>query len=471
MKKNKNSNHKNKIEPKNLAILAILVASIVGVAIYGVAFSPLNISNLYITGNDVITNYNLDFFNGDNIVDGAVPDLDNKLKFEPSAFWKMTEDDLEIISTYTDGNFTSVQYFATLRNKVNIYTNVRLHQAIEKDFVPVIESFHAGSYTHLALNGQTRVHWDSYLQWQHYDFGNVEDYNMRNNLFSGALKASFDINPNPLPLDFTDDDGNQVEKQFDYISINAMWVSDSTHGKMSTDMPTFVELTPAHYEASEVNYKSGGGTAGTMETQEGDDYSHVWDPDPKLTTPVGIARDSGIQPASVGSTLTPKNKDGSNVWDPYDNQKSMEDCSFTYNLGALSPLVYEYTSQLSYTEDNIIIQDYWEGLFDLGSYLVTGTPSQESATRQVGLHVTNRYIQVEFAVKFKLFTGFEINVADTEEQDLELPQEYYDELLYQLLIDGFGGGEQYAESIEFGGLSDLITLIIVLVAVIAGHRA
>jgi len=452
---------------KTLIILLVILLVPISILII-IPFSPLNTSKLYITGNDVITNYNLESFDGNNIVSGAVPELDNRLKFEPGAFWKMTDDDLEIISTYTSGNFTSVQYFATLRSKTNIYTNVRLPDAVEKNFDPVTEPFHAGSYTHLALDHNTRVHWDSYLYWQHYDFGNVETHNMENNLFSGALKLSFDINPNPIPVNFIDDEGNQIEKQFDYISINAMWVSDSTHGKMSTDMPEFVELTPAHYEADETNYKSGGGTAGTMKTMEGDDYSHVWDPDPKLTTPVGIARDSGIQPVSVGSTLTPKNKDGSNVWDPYDNQKSMEDCSFTYNLGALSPLVYEYTSQLSYKEDNVIIQDYWESWCVLGSYLVTGTPSQESATRQVGLHVTNRYIQVEFAVKFKLFTGFEINLADTEEQDLELPQEYYDELLYQLLVDGFGGGEQHAESIEFGGLSDLITLIIILVAVIAG---
>ena len=461
---------KKKLSKKNKKTLLIfLVILLVPISILIIIpFSPLDTSTLYITGNDVITNYNLESFDGSDIVDGTVPELENKLKLEPSAFWKMTEDDLEVINTYVDGNFTSVEYFATLRSKINIYTNVRLHQAVEKNFNTIPEEFPAGSYRHLALDGNTRSHWESYLHWTHYDFGDVETYNMENNLFQGALKLSFDINPNPIPLNFVDDDGNQIEKQFDYICINAMWVSDSIHGKLSTDLPDFVELTPAHYESTEENDWMGAGIEGSMVTQEGDDYSHVWDPDPKLSDPVGIPRDSGIQGASIGSTLTPKNKDGSNIWDPYNNQKSMEDCSFTYNLGALSPLVYEYTSQLSYKRDNIRIQDYWKSLFVLGSYVVDGTAQQVSHTRQVGLHVTNRYFQVEFAAKFKLFTGFEIKLADTEEPELELPKEYYDELLFQLLVDGFGGGRTYTEGIEFGGLSDLISIIIVIVIAIAG---
>ncbi len=452
----------------NVLALVLLIAVVPLVIVFVVAFSPIDTSKLYITGNDVITNYNLDSFDGDGIIDGIVPELNNKLKFELGAFWKTNEDDLEIINTYEHGNFTSVEYFVTLRNKINIYTNVRLNDTVEKNFNKVVEPFLAGSYKHLALSGGTRVRWESYLYWTHYDFGDVETYNMENNLFQGALKLSFDINPNPIPLDFTDADGNIIEKQFDYISINAMWVSDSTHGKMSTDMPEFVELTPAHYKADETNYKSGGAKGGTMTTMEGDSYDHVWDPDIELNDPVGIARDSGIQPASEGSTLFPKTKDGSNIWDPFNTKKSMEDCSFTYNLGALSPLVYEYTSQLSWKQDNVIIQDYWKSLFVLGSYVVVGTASQESETRQVGLHVTNRYIQAEFSVKFKLFTGFEINLIDTEEQELDLPEEYYDELLWQLLVDGFGGGETHAEGIHFGGVEDLITIIIIIVAIIAG---
>lgn len=452
----------------NVYALIFLIAAIPLVLVFGIAFSPLSTSNLYITGNDVITNYNLDSFDGNNIVDGTVPELDNKLKFEPSAFWETTEDDLEIINTYESGDIVSIEYFVTIRNKINIYTNVRLPQAIEKNFVPVIEEFHVGSYRHLSLTGGTRVAWDSYLYWQHYDFGDVLDYNLKNNLFSGALKASFDINPNPIPMNFTDSDGNQIEKQFDYISINAMWVSAKTHGKLSTDLPEFVGLTPAHYEQAEVNDYSGGGTAGTMRTMEGDDYSHVWDPDVKLSIPSYQCVDPGIQLASVGASLFPKTKDGSNVWDPYDTHRSMEDCSFTYNLGSISPLLYEYTSQLSYKEDNIIIQDYWKSLFVLGSYVVAGTPSQESATRQVALHVTNRYIQTEFSVKFKLFTSFKIIIPETEEQELEEPDEYYDELLWQMIVDGFGGGKTYKEDIEFGGAADLVTIIIIIVVVIAG---
>ena len=453
----------------NVLALVLLIAVIPLVIMFAVAFSPIDTSKLYITGNDVIKNYNLEYFDGNNIVDGAVPQLGNRLKFEPSAFWKTTEDDLEIIAVREVGNRVSIEYFVTLRNKVNVYTNVRLPDAIEKNFNLVVEPFHVGSYRHLALNGQTRVAWDSYLTWQHYDFGNVLTHNLENNLFSGALKASFNINPNPIPLNFTDADGNLVTKQFDYISINAMWVSDKKHGELSTDLPEFVGLTPAEYEQAERNDFIGGGQGGTMvHPESGNDYSNLWNPTPTLSIPSYQVIDPGIQPATIGSTLSPKTKDGRDIWDPVTNQESMEDCSFTYNLGALSPLVYEYKSTLSYEKQTVVIQDKWAGLFVLGSYVVVDNYETQSATRQVGLHVTNRYIQTEFSVKFKLFTTFEIAIPETEEQELEEPEEYYDEVLWQMIVDGFGGGKTYAEGIEFGGLGDLITIIIVIVGIIAG---
>lgn len=460
---------------KNKRILLIfLVIMIVPLsALIVVPFSLIPTSDLYITGNDVIKNYNFDSFDGNDIVDGAVPALDNKLKFEPSAFWKTTEDDFEIINTYEIGDIVTIEYFVTMRNKVNIFTNVRLPQAVEKDFNTVTEPFQVGTYRHLALNGQTRVAWDSYLYWTHYDFGNVLNYNLQNNLFSGALKASFDINPNPIPVNFTDGDGNLVEKQFDYISINAMWVSNKTHGLLSTDLPVFVELTPAHYKAIERNDYTGGSTGGTMiaDTDDDTDYIQLWNPDPDLTTPTYQNIDSGIQPASIGATLTPKTKEGVDVWDPAKNQESMESCAFTYNLGAISPSVYEYYSTLNYYEQTVIIQDelYWDFLLlKLGSKVVDDNDEVQSQTRQVGLHVTNRYIQTEFSVKFKLFTSFRIHLADTEEPDLDLPEEYYDELIWQILVDGFGGGQTYTEGSTLADLTGIVTLIVVVVVVIAG---
>jgi len=453
----------------NVLALVLLISIVPLVVVFAVAFSPIDTSKLYITGNDVIKNYNLESFDGNNIVDGAVPLLGNRLKFEPSAFWKTTEEDLEIIEIREIENRVSIEYFVTLRNKVNIYTNVRLPDAIEKNFNPVVESFHVGSYRHLALDGGTRVAWDSYLTYQHYDFGNVLTHNLKNNLFSGALKASFNINPNPIPINFTDADGNLVTKQFDYISINAMWVSDKNHGKLSTDMPEIVGLTPAEYEQAEKNDYVGGGQGGTMvHPESGNDYSNLWNPKTTLSVPSYQVIDPGIQPATVGATLSPKTKDGRDTWDPVTNQESMTDCSFTYNLGALSPLVYEYKSTLSYEKQTVVIQDKWAGLFVLGSYVVADNYETQSATRQVALHVTNRYIQTEFSVKFKLFTSFEITIPETEEQELEEPEEYYDETLWQMIVDGFGGGKTYTEGIEFGGLGDLISIVIVIVGLIAG---
>lgn len=359
-----------------------------------------------------------------------------------------------------------------MRNKVNIFTNVRLPQAVEKNFNPITEHFEAGTYEHLGLFGHYMDGWTSDLTWTHYDFGNVLQHNLENNLFSGSLKASFDINPNPIPLNFTDADGNQIEKQFDYISINAMWVSDKTVGKLSDDLPEFVELTPAHYELDERNDYTGAIQEGGMTTNtEDDDFSHLWDPNPDLSDPSYQCIDSGILPASVGVTLTPTTKDGSFTWDPVTNQKSMEDCEFTYNLGAISPLVYEYTSTLSYYEQTIIIQDYsyWDFLlWKIGSKINLDDDNRQSQTRQVGLHVTNRYVQTEFSVKFKLFTSFKIDLADTEEQELELPEEYYYELIWQMLVDGFGGGQTYTEGFTVADLTGIVTIIIIVVVVIAG---
>ncbi len=476
MKQNSNKNRepKGKIETKNIIVMLILASSVIGVAIYGIAFSPLVLDDLYITGNDVIKNYTFESFDGNDIVDGVVSGLDNKLKVEAGAFWKTTENDLEIIGNpIVNGNITTVAFFVTMRNKVNIYTNVRLNDAIETNFNTVSEVFRVGDYEHLGYYGHHLDGFESYLTWNHYDFGDVRQHNLDNNLFSGALKASFDINPNPIPLNFSDADGNLIEKQFDYIAINAMWVSDSIYGKMSTDMPSFVELTPAHYEEDERNDYAGGTPQGTMiaDTDDDEDYTKIWNPDPTLSVAAYQTIESGIQPASNGSTLNPKTKSGVSLWDPVFDQKSQTDCSFTYNLGALSPLVYEYSSTLTYYEQSIQVQDYtyWDFLLlKSGSKENYDHDTIQSQTRQVGLHVTNRYIQAELSVKFKLYTQFKIEIAETEEADLDLPEEYYDELLWQMIVDGFGGGKTYKETITLADLTGIITIVAVLLIVGVG---
>lgn len=445
-------------------ILIIGVLSISLLTFFSFGLDPFysDTSNIYITGNDVVKNFKLDSFDGDAISSG-------KLMFETGAFWTTTPDDVELLAVYEEGNQAFLEYRVTMRNKINLFTNVRLGDAVETNLDVVHENFYVGLYRHLALDGNTRTLWKSHLTWSHYDFGDVRSHNVANNLFSGDLKASFDINPSPLPDLFTDERGQNVTKEFDYIAIDAIYVSDSTHGKLSTDLPEIVGLTPAEYDQAERNDYSGGGKGGTMvHPESGKDKSFMWDPDISLGSTFYETIDPGIQPMSVGASLNPTTKSGGLIWDPKMRSESMTDCQFTYQLGALSPLVYLYFSKLTYYKQTIVIQDKLIDILTLGSYVVRNIDEKQTRTRQVALHVTNRYIQAEVTIVFKLFTSFTITPLDVDEPELEAPEEYYDELVWDTVVDGFGGGNTYTEGITFGGLADLLTIVIVIVAIIAG---
>jgi hypothetical protein len=432
--------------------------------VYSFGLDPFysDTSNIYVSGNDVVKNFKLDDFDGDAITNG-------KLKLETGAFWKTTPDDVELLVVYEEGDQIFFEYRVTMRNKINIFTNVDLEDAVETDLNVVHEVIPVGYYRHKSLTDQTRVRWDSDLTWSHYDFGDVRSHNIANNLFSGDLKASFDINSSPLPDIFTDGEGRNVTKEFDYISVNAIYVSDSTHGKLSTDLPTIVGLTPAEYDLAERSNYNGAEQEGTMVHPESKkDYSNLWDPRVRLGTPFYEPIDPGIRPMSVGASLNPTTKSGALIWDPKMRSESMTDCQFTYQLGALSPLVYQYSSTMSYYKQTVVIQDYWAGFLVLGSYVVNDIDEIQSITRPVALHVTNRYIQAEITIVFKLFTSFTITPLEVDEPDLEEPEEYYDDLIWNAVVDGIGGGHIYTEGIEFGGLADLLMVAIILIALIAG---
>ena len=420
-------------------------------------------SNIYITGNDVVKNFNVD----SSDIGGE------KVKVETGAFWKITPDDFELLGVYELGNQTFLDYRVAMRNKINIFTNVDLGDATATDLNVVRENFLAGSYRHLALNGETRVRWDSYLTWSHYDFGDVRSHNVANNLFSGDLKCSFDINPSPLPDIFTDEQGQTITKEFDYIAVDGIYISNSTCGLLSTDLPVITGLTPAEYDLAERNDNTGADKEGTMiaDTDDDTDYSNLWDPSVTLSDPTYETIDTGIRPMSVGASLNPTTKSGALIWDPKLRSESMTDCQFTYQLGALSPLVYQYSSTMSYYKQSIIIQDYtyWDFLLlKLGSYVVTDIDEIQSETRPVALHVTNRYIQAEITIVFKLFTSFTTTPLDVDEPGLEPPEEYFWDLIWQSIVDGFGGGQTYTEGITLADITGIVILIVVVIVVIAG---
>lgn len=459
------------IQLKRRTKAQILIIGIVSISFLSFFFFGLDpfysdTSNIYITGNDVVKNFQLDDFDGDAITNG-------KLKFEEGAFWTTTPDDVELLVVYEEGNQTFLEYRVAMRNKVNIFTNVRLDDAVETDLNVVPEVIPVGYYRHIALadwGGGTRVYWDSDLTWYHYDFGDVRSHNIANNLFSGDLRASFDINPSPLPDIFTDEQGQTITKEFDYIAVDALYVSNSTCGLLSTDLPEVVGLTPAEYDQIERNDYNGGGKGGTMtaDTDTDKNYDHLWDPAISLGPTFYETIEPGILPMSVGASLNPTTKSGALIWDPKMRSESMTDCQFTYQLGALSPLVYQYFSTLTYYEQSIVVQDYWQDFFVLSSYIVTNIDEIQSATRPVALHVTNRYVQAEITIVFKLFTSFTITPLDVDEPELEPPQEYYWDLIWAAIVDSFGGGNVYGEGITFGGLADLLMIIIVIVVIIAG---
>lgn len=435
-------------------------------------FSPFNITNIYISGNDVIKNFSLDSFDGEPLTaGGSVPSLGTKFNVETGGFWRIEESDVNIINIYEslDGTEAKIRYSVTAKNKINLFTNVRLDDVVSNNLDTTTETFLAGKWQHKGAFGDVVDSWSSNLQWTHYDFGSdFRTWNTAQNVFSGDLKASFDINPSPLPDIFTDADGNTIEKDFDYIAVDAVIVSDSIHGLMSNDIPTFTGLTPLQYDVNNVNNEAGA-------EPNGDTHSNliIWDPQPTLSQVSTESIDVGVQAKTVGASLNPTTGSGASTWDPQSRSESMVDCEFTYFIGSISPLIRKYTSTLTYYEQDIITSDQARYVFPLGIEWYVRVDKDainyKSETRDVGLHVTNRYIQAEIAITFLLYSSFTITPTNVTGADLQIPQEWYDELLWQMIIDGYGGGTQYQEPPEgFEMLNELLPLILTLVFIGVG---
>ena len=463
-----------KFSKKNKLAIIILLILIVPLSIVGViAFAPFDISNLYIRGNDVIKDFSLDSFNGERLTSGGnAPSLGMKFNVETGGYWIIGEDDITILSTYLSVDKTEVEirYSVIAKNRINLYTNVRLDDATSKNLDTVKEDFLAGEFAYYGCFG-TRPEdildrWDAYITWTHYDFGaDWRTHNARENNFAGDLKASFDINPNPLPPYFEDEEGNVITTTYDYINVYGVVVSDSTHGLMSTDKPVFNITTPVQYDQERVNEESGG----EREKDIVGDLNHKWNPRPELLPDVKHdTSDIGILPQPVGTSLNPTTKDGSPTWDPNNPYKSIPDCEFTYSLRALSPLVTKYTSTLVWYQQDLEVQDAWE--FGKGWYIHINHDHNDitSETRDVALHVNNRYIQSEIQIEFDIWSKFNISAVEIDELELQTPEEYYDELMWQLLVDGWGGGTTYIEAPTGINFEEIFWIIIILVVIIGG---
>jgi len=443
-----------KLSKKNKKLIffsSILLIFAIGFSTYAIfPLSPfeINSGNLYITSGDVIKNFKFESYDDNLITTGTVDGLGNRLKFETGALWTTDPDD--VIITYKEqvGDKVYINYDIVYTTDMNIYTNARLNDVVGtgKTADPVVETLTAGIYNHYGcFGGAPFISWKGYLYFNHLDVGDIRSYNAENNLFSGNVVMNFDIDDSPLPDTLTDSNGNVANKSFDYIGVKAVYVDNTITGSLSDYVPTIVGLTPSEYDISKKTV-SGGSASGDI----AGDFEAKFNPDPILgDTFVSNTVDYGIQPQSDGSSLFPTLKGGQAIYDPRTSQKSMPNCEYTYNIGSLSPLIKEYSNTLTYYYQDLATQDYLASVIPwVGGIQVTkDINTKETVTRVTGLHVTNRYIHTTMSVKFSVWSSYEIvPVEDTNLPDLQYPQEYYDDLVYSSVVDGFGGGTIYKEA-------------------------
>lgn len=448
-----------------LLFITIPLVSVIG-AIYLAPFE-IGEQDLVITGNDVIKNFKIDSFDGYAISSGGTtPDLGDRLKFELGAEWKTSPDDINIISIQQVGTEVVFRYRVLFTLEATILTNVRLPDAIEngKSLDPVEEEILAGLYGHYNSLGFGIGGWDSYFTWSHLDVGNLRDKTAEDNTFSGNIQYSFDIDDSPFPNTITDINGNPATKNFAYISVASAYVGEQTHGQLSNDIPTSVGLTPLEYEEQESELS--GGDSQSMH------FSTTWNPQPTLSEQVLTNTvDFGLNFQSSGSSLDPKTKDGQSIWNP-ESERSMTDCVLTYNLGSISPLVREYSRSLSWYYQHVKTQEYLASIlpWSIGVKVIQDLNRAETETRTTAVHVTNRYIQTSLAVAFDVYSSYNVQAIETDMPELQEPEEYYDDLVFESVVDGFGGGYTYVEghtTTLFGSaLIDGIVLVVVI-AVIA----
>lgn len=464
---------KTKISKSTFFFLLISILSLVLLLGIGITqLAPIDTNgegDTYIVSNDLIKNFKFESFD-ENPVSISGQTNDDKLQFESQASWNIYPEDIVLLNIYTDGDDAYIRYKVAMTSKINMYTTVELYQCAENNLLNLIEEeFLVAWYRHSGLCGDHMYSWQEYLYWTHYDFGEIKQWNYEQNDFSGDLVMSFDIAQNLLP-NFQTQSGDSLMKNFDYIAVSSIAVNDNIFGKLDDSAPSIVGLTPREYEVekSELDFLD------VADYPSTDKFDAEYDPDIDIdlhADPLNSA-DCGILPQSAGSSMNPRCKDGSPIWNPETQQDSMTDCRFIYNIGSLSPLVTEYYGTVSYTYIYYESIDVWK-VFPLSTRVIERHNDQidKTFTRPVALHCTNRYIQAEVRVVFDIFASYKIDVGsdNIEDYDLDFPMEYYDLLLWLTTVDGFGGGETHTSPTWdlLSGWTDIITWIIIIV-VIAG---
>jgi len=455
---------------KTIFFISIFIFSlifIIGVVLPIAGFNPFPEGETYIVSNDLVKNFKFETFDGRTVsISGQT--TDQKLQFDSQASWNIYPDDIVLLNSYTLDDDAYIRYKVAMTSKINMYSTLDVYQcALNNLLKQVNDKYLVAKYQHLGLFGDVMFGWEEHLYWNHYDFGNIKQWNALHNDFEGDLVMSFDIAQNLLP-NFQTVSGDSLVKNFDYIAVSSVAVVDNVYGKLDDSVPEIVGITPRDYE-EERNIMQDPTSSILSQirtaTQKFDGY---YNPNVDLVIyPDTLnAFDGGILPQPAGSSMNPRTKSGDPIWDPEEEQNSMRDCKFIYHIGSLSPLVTEYYGTLSYKYIYYRSADLWTIPASVGEY--SNQQDDLTWTKPVALHTTNRYIQSEIRVVFDVFCSYKIDVGsdNIEDYDLDFPAEYYDLLLWLTTVDGFGGGEQHTSPTWFVG--DILTWIIILVVIGVG---
>ncbi|MFX1239602.1 MAG: hypothetical protein ACFE8P_18015, partial [Promethearchaeota archaeon] len=314
-----------------------------------ILFSPLlmncttvianeNFENFSLTSN-LIRNFQFDKFNGIEL-NGSSQCYGGKLKFEMLPNWEFKKENVQLRNKYQIGDKIYLYYQAALINRLNIYTNVKLSQATSKNLDQQATKFlavHESKQKLFDLFGPSSNKYE-YIICYHYDFGDdILTHNSQQNSFTGDLEMIFDIDDSPVPENLVDSQGNTHKKEFAYISISSVGVTDLNYGKMSNDMPTVTGIVPSEDKTRKLDKPK----------SESEEYAYKINPTLIPNSEPTIAFGEALQFQSIGSSMNPTTKDGEPIWSP-EEEKSMTGARIKFNIGKISPMVYEWTSQLQY---------------------------------------------------------------------------------------------------------------------------
>lgn len=402
---------------------------------YTVPNSDAGSSPVYLLTGDMIKDVKFVSIGGDPIDQGGGA-YDNKLKFEMSPLWKLERDDIELIYTHQVGNKIYMFYKMALTADMNVYTNVRYNDGSEKQ-----EQWNGKQkvfeYHRYGLYGDefTQLAWSRELQWHSWDFGNVRDYNSKNNVYGGTVEIQFNIQQSPFPSTLIDEEGNVLTKQFDYIGVSSAAVLSSDHGFLSQASPDIRYSVPQEDQSQEIKRVDPDPSPGAVDGG----YQVQWRTNARIEDAGLDTWDAGIQVPSGDSSLNPTRADGGPIYDnTMDNETSQTDCKLYYNLGSLTPVVTEYFGRLEYDTLRLKAQDTIFG------YDYSPTPGHESKMLSTAIHISNRYAHSKLQTVLNVWSSYEIEVIDTpemEDYNLEKPVEYYDNLTWQTAVDGISSME------------------------------